>query len=69
MQANRPPATFIATLAILTVLLLATSTRAVAQKNYCTALNPFARTVPYPQAGLILDKAGNLYGTTGGGGA
>ena len=70
MQANRLSATFIATLAILTVLLLATSTRAVAQEEKLLYSFGTARMDgAYPQAGLILDNAGSLYGTTSGGGA
>ncbi|MGA2761540.1 MAG: choice-of-anchor tandem repeat GloVer-containing protein, partial [Candidatus Cybelea sp.] len=68
MQANRSSSAFIATLAIFTVTLLATSTRAVAQKE--KQLYSFnAAGGAYPRAGLILDNAGNLYGTTSGGGA
>ncbi|MGB6677311.1 MAG: choice-of-anchor tandem repeat GloVer-containing protein [Terriglobales bacterium] len=70
MQAKRSSTAFIATLAVFTVTLLATSTRAVAQKE--KLLYSFGTTRmdgDYPRAGLIFDNAGNLYGTTYSGGA
>jgi uncharacterized repeat protein (TIGR03803 family) len=70
MQANRSSIAFIATLAIFTVTLLATSTRVVAQKEKVLYSFGTARMDgAYPRAGLIFDNAGNLYGTTYSGGA
>jgi uncharacterized repeat protein (TIGR03803 family) len=61
-----------ATLAILVLTLLAAGTRAVTQQektlyNLCSLKNCFDGSNPY--AGLIVDAAGNLYGTTQYGGA
>ena len=59
MQAKRSSTALIATLAMFTVTLLATSTRAVAQKE--KVLYSFnGADGAYPQASLILDNAGNL---------
>jgi len=58
-----------AILAVFAVLLLVTSTRAVAQQE--TVLYSFTGTTDgsTPHAGLIFDAVGNLYGTTSQGGA
>ena len=58
--------------AILVLTLLAAGTRAVTQQekllyNFCSLKNCFDGSYPY--AGLIVDPAGNLYGTTQYGGA
>ncbi len=53
-----------AALAIFTVALLVTSTWAATRRRCCIASTSTARTGPIPNAGLIFDAAGNLYGTT-----
>ena len=58
-----------AALAIFTVTLLATSTWAAANEKVLHSFDPKLTSGAYPQAGLTLDKNGNLYGTTNRGGS
>jgi uncharacterized repeat protein (TIGR03803 family) len=50
-----------------TVFKLDTSGNETVVHSFCTSTG--ARDGDFPQAGLIIDQAGNLYGATGGGGA
>ena len=53
-----------ATLAILTVALFATSTWAAQRETVLHSFNNNGSDGFDPEAGLVLDGAGNLYGTT-----
>ena len=62
-SSHRPRATWVVTLAVLCVASLASSSWAASMKVLHSFKDGFV-----PQAGLVSDAAGNLYGTTSGGG-
>ncbi len=68
MRVKQPSIQLMATLAIFAVALFATSTRAAAQEKVLHVFLDDLVDGTTPQAGLIFDAAGNLYGTTVGGG-
>ena len=68
MRVKRPSIRLMATLAIFTAILFVSSTRATADERVLHSFSGGADGVS-PQAGLIFDAAGNLYGTTSQGGA
>jgi uncharacterized repeat protein (TIGR03803 family) len=70
MIGRRPATLYVPALAIFFALLLVSARPAQAQTE--TVLHSFGSQAgdgEFPVAGLILDKKGNLYGTTSGGGA
>ena len=67
MRVQRPSFRLIAALAIFTTILFMTSTGAAQEKVLHVFLDDLVDGTT-PQAGLIFDAAGNLYGTTAGGG-
>jgi uncharacterized repeat protein (TIGR03803 family) len=69
MPVRKPSIRLMATLAIFTVMLSVTSTGAAAQEKVLHSFNNDGTDGTLPQAGLIFDGAGNLYGTTSGGGS
>jgi uncharacterized repeat protein (TIGR03803 family) len=68
MQGKRLPIGFRVGLAIFTVALFVTSTWADIHDTVLHNFNNNGTDGAYPQAGLIVDAAGNLYGTTNSGG-
>jgi uncharacterized repeat protein (TIGR03803 family) len=68
MQGKRLPIGFRVGLAIFTVALFVTSTWADIHDTVLHNFNNNGTDGAYPQAGLIVDAAGNLYGTTNNGG-
>ena len=64
MRVKQPSIQLMATLAIFAVALFATSTRAAAQEKVLHVFLDDLVDGTTPQAGLIFDAAGNLYGTT-----
>ena len=69
MRVNNPSIRLMATLAVFAVALFATSTGAAAQEKVLHSFLDNGTDGIDPQAGLIFDAAGNLYGTTYEGGA
>ena len=61
---QKPAIRLIATLAIFMSILFATGTQAAAADNVLHSFNINGADGADPQAGLIFDAAGNLYGTT-----
>ncbi len=68
MRGKTVPIGLMATLAIFTAILLMSSTGAAAEEKVLHSFNSNGTDGIRPQAGLIFDAAGNLYGTTSTGG-
>src|ERR1035441_7190093 len=68
MQGKTLSIGLMAVLAIIAATLFVTSTWATAQEKVLHNFNNNGTDGVSPQAGLIVDGAGNLYGTTSGGG-
>ena len=69
MRVKKPSIGLMATLAIFAAILFMTSTRAAAQEKVLHTFLDNGTDGTSPQAGLIFDAAGNLYGTTATGGS
>jgi uncharacterized repeat protein (TIGR03803 family) len=69
MRGKTVPIGLMATLAIFAAILFVTSTGAAAEEKVLHSFNSNGTDGIHPQAGLIFDAAGNLYGTTSQGGS
>src|ERR1035438_10361742 len=67
-QGKRPSIKFRTAMAIFTVALFVTSGWAATQESVLHAFNPSGADGASPQTNLIVDAAGNRYGTTASGG-